>query len=83
MKRSEFKHIKVGTKLKIRNDLIDGEPYGSNSFVDTMTEYLGKWVMVSYLVYPPEDCGFYINGLILYGFTIEMVEHTNRFKYGK
>ena len=83
MNRSQFKHIKIGTKVKIRRDLIEEQTYGSNSYVDSMINQLGKWVTVTQFDFPLEACGFYTKENNLYAFTIEMVERIQSFKYGK
>ena len=39
--------FKVGDKVKVRNDLIEYEKYGSNSFVDSMKKFKGETVTIA------------------------------------
>ena len=38
---------KVGDKVVIKNDLVDGERYGSQTLVGSMTSHIGKQVVLT------------------------------------
>jgi hypothetical protein len=57
MRRSDIYKVKEGSKVMIRTDLINNQIYGTNTFVDRMSQFKGKWVTVEDFYYPIADGG--------------------------
>ena len=65
----DFK-LQVGMKVKIRDDLIDGQQYGENHFTNLMESYKGKEVIIKILDYRGS---FQVNSNGWW-FTLEMID---------
>jgi hypothetical protein len=64
--------LKVGDKVRIREDLILGEEYGNDSFVEDMEEFRGEEVTIRRII---DGTGqFFIEEVLVYCFTEEMIE---------
>lgn len=82
MDRKHYDKLKLGTKVKLKLDLLTNLFYGSNSFVYDMEQFKGKWVTISYLYH--SDFSFEISeDPENYTYTIEMIDDFFYFKFGK
>lgn len=61
---------KVGDVVKVKKDLVVGEHYGNQAFVDSMCRYRGNF----YYIKKHSSCGYYLDSIDIWEFTNEMLE---------
>ena len=66
-----MRELKVGDKVKIRSDLVEGESYGGVSFISEMTQFKGKEVKIRCIDYEGD---FNVKDGDYWYFSREMIE---------
>lgn len=67
--------FKVGDRVRVREDLQDGETYGTHYFVEEMEKYRGKCFEITFIHYA--CCCYELKGCEDYYFTDEMLEYAD------
>ena len=84
MKKIDIHKLRIGSKVKLRSDLIGNVFYGNFRCDELMTVHSGKWVTIEYVDFDSES--FVIIDQVnsyRYHYSMEMVECIKEFVYGK